>query len=541
VDAAFLVASLVAVVAVRLQLLWAAPFPINDGALFLVFVQATAHTFPGLPATVDYNGAAIPFAYPPLAFWLAAGAVRLGLSPLAVVQVAPVFMNIAYVLLFALLLLRTGHARLFTALAVLIAGMTFRSYEWLVMGGGLSRGLGSVLLLLTLLALLPPGLWRDGRWSWRRLVAGGACLGGTVLSHLEWGLLCTVCALLCLAMARRRLGAWLAGAFVLGAVSLLVVLPWLVAVLHEHGLAPFAAASRTGSWRPSVLAEGARMLLRNSAQLLPFVVVGAVLAARSRDVFWLVFAVLPALLIPRSGETPLVLGIGVLAATGLIGVVAAAARWRSRLGWPTAIALVLTGVGLTAARVGDTFRRDELFAPLSPEVRSAMAWVAAQHPGRRFTLVREAPWYYNASAEWFPVLAHAVNNSTAQGREWLPDDVFGQTYAAIDDLNASTTCEALLESVRAFGPADFVWVEGVDLAARAAALEALYARRSVAERAAAAWRRMRGEPAPDPRRGKAGALRGPGTAGGCFDAAGWREVLANPRVRIFQPPGAAAQ
>src|SRR4051812_31472468 len=85
---------------IRLRLLLDSDFPINDGALFLAFVQAHARVFPHLPDFVDYNGLAIPYAYPPLAFWLAGAAARLGADPLAIVHRAPVLMNMVWVLLF---------------------------------------------------------------------------------------------------------------------------------------------------------------------------------------------------------------------------------------------------------------------------------------------------------------------------------------------------------------------------------------------------------------------------------------------------------
>ena len=67
-----LAAVIAAAVAFRLWLMAATDFPINDGALFYEFVRGTAASFPGLPARVDYNGFSLPFAYPPLSFWIGA-------------------------------------------------------------------------------------------------------------------------------------------------------------------------------------------------------------------------------------------------------------------------------------------------------------------------------------------------------------------------------------------------------------------------------------------------------------------------------------
>jgi hypothetical protein len=535
VDTLLLAACSAAVVAIRLQLLQNTDFPLNDGALFLVFVEAVAATFPHLPATVDYNGAALPFAYPPLAFWLSAAGVRAGIPALAIVHVAPILMNVACVLLFAALLLRTGHSRLFTAVAVLVFGTTFRSWEWLVMGGGLSRGAGFVFLLLVLHALLPPGLWTQHGWHRRRLVLGGLAIGGCLLSHLEWGMLSVFCALVAVAVARPRLRDAFVGATVLGVVSAALVVPWFASVVQVHGIAPFQAASRTGAWRWSVVPEAARMVLRNSAQLLPLVAVGMLLAVRHRQWFWLLFAFACTLLVPRSGETPLVLGIGVLAAGGLFGAVQAAARWR-RGGWVAAAAVVLAGAVLAAVRASAGLRGDEHFRPLPQPAHTAMAWVAEHHPGARFAILREAPWYYNATAEWFPVLARAVSVTTAQGQEWLPGDRFGATYQALEQLGEVRDCAELFDALQTFPQADFVWVEGIDLRARGQVVSENERRKTLGDRATNVWRRLQGQRPPDARRGTEGALSGPGTAAGCLDRAGWQPVHANALVRIFRVP-----
>jgi hypothetical protein len=161
--------------------------------------------------------------------------------------------------------------------------------------------------------------------------------------------------------------------------------------------------------------------------------------------------------------------------------------------------------------------------------------VAARHPGERFAVLREAPWFYNGGAEWFPVLARAENTTTLQGREWLPDEAFGRTYEALEDLNASTDCPSLMRSLSAFPAPRYVWVEGVDLRARAAAVARTRDPHPLQDRLQNWKRRLAGLPLIDRGEGLA-ALRGPHSLAGCFDGAGWREVHANARVRIFEAP-----
>ncbi len=515
-DLALLLAALAFVTAIRVDLLGRTDFPINDGALFLAFIKAIVPVFPGLPATVEFSGLSIPFAYPPLSFWLSAGAVHLGADPLAIVHRAPILMNIGYVLLFAWVLLRTGHSRLFTALAVFVFGTTFLSYEWLVMGGGLSRGLGSLFLLLTLLVLMPAVGQAVRPWSVRRLVMGGACVGAAVLSHLEWGILAAFSAVLCCALARPGRFGFVRAVVVVGMTAAAVVGLWFWSVFQTHGLEPFVAAARTGSLqRLDAAPGGAAKVAWSFNLLLPFVLLGALAVARTRDVFWLVFLAAALVLTPRGGRTPMLLAFGVLSAAGLLTFLVLlrrpAARGRRR--WIAGASAVAV-FALVAVRTVPAMKADQRFVVLPREVRDAMAWVAARHPGGRFAVLNDTPWYYNASAEWFPVLARAVNTTTVQGREWLPDYDFRRAELAAGALNASTSCDQLLRSLAAFARADFVWAEGVDLRARAS-------------------QRTSGQGSPA---GGAGALHGPGTLAGCFEGTGYEEVHANGRVRIFRVP-----
>ncbi|HZY17840.1 MAG TPA: hypothetical protein VFE82_05120 [Ramlibacter sp.] len=537
-DLPLLLAVMAGVAWIRLDLLLGTDFPLNDGALFLVFVQAHARVFPALPAFVGYNGLDLPYAYPPLSFWLAAAAVRLGADPLAIVHRAPMLMNLAWVLLFARLLLRTGHSRLFTAVALLVFGTTFRSYEWLVMGGGLSRGLGSLCFLGMLLALLPPGLWTANGWDRRRLVVAGAWLGATVLSHLEWGLLGSFCGLLALRLAQPRWAPWLQGGVAVALSAACLVLPWLAAVLQVHGPAPFQAASATSAWRWAPGNAGL-MLLRTSSVLLPLVAFGVALVVRTRDGFWLLLALASVWLIPRSGETPLVLGVAVLAATGLLGLAAALrAGPLRRAAWGLPAFVLATGA-LVAVRAAQGPGRNEHFAALAPEARQAMAWVADHHAGRRFAVLRQSTWQYNATAEWFPVLARATSTTTVQGREWLADDSFAQVQADVAALNVSIGCPQLMRTLQRSDPVDLAWVEGIDLAARARAATGAAQGLAVLDVLEALGRRLQGQPPAD---GQAalGALEGDGTAAGCFEAAGWRTAYRNSRVRIFEAPSGSA-
>src|SRR2546428_2103311 len=128
----------------RIFLLLSTDFPINDGGLFYGFVQQIQPVFPALPETVTYNGLELPFAYPPLSFWLVALASRLGLDTLTIFHVAPILMNLIYVPLFAVILRRNGASLMFVAVAKLFFCSQLRPVAYLVMGGRIPPGLGGL-------------------------------------------------------------------------------------------------------------------------------------------------------------------------------------------------------------------------------------------------------------------------------------------------------------------------------------------------------------------------------------------------------------
>src|SRR5438094_1335768 len=100
----------------RVFLIVSTEFPINDGGLFYGSVRQIEPMFPGLPDTVTYNGLQLPFAYPPISFWLVVLMSKLGFDTLAIFHVAPILMNMVYVSLFALVLRRSGASLMFVAL-----------------------------------------------------------------------------------------------------------------------------------------------------------------------------------------------------------------------------------------------------------------------------------------------------------------------------------------------------------------------------------------------------------------------------------------
>lgn len=483
---------LAAVVAHRLLLAVGAGFPINDGGLFVPYIEATRRSFPGLPATVEYNGLVLPNAYPPLGFWLAGALAELGLGAVTAMQVLPVVFNIVWICLLAVLFLRDGHTPLFAAAAVGVLALAFRSYEWLVMGGGLTRGLGAVFLVLTLLALggtrgrEPSPL--QARWA----VVAGLCVGSALLSHLEWGILAAASVVVQRALRSTSLKGFAVTTTLAGVTAVLVVTPWVLFVLAEHGAEPFLAASGTSAWDLPVTVDRLEGYARAQWPNLLLGVGAAVLLVR-RHLFWPIFVLMCVVLTPRHSLTPLVVPASYLTATGLEAVVQAvrraAVQWREGAEVAAVAAMAVLAVSASALAVDRTRAVNPTFQPLSADVRAAMAWVSEERAGRSFAVVTDPVWYYDASAEWFPALTGATSSTTVQGTEWLPGNAFREREAAVMAIKASASCEELVQRTLELAPVELVWTQ---------------------------------------------------TRAGCFRDAGFREVFANPAVFVYEVADAPA-
>ena len=134
---------------VRLYPVWAAGFPVNDGGMFYRMVQDLIDSGFRIPLHTTYNQLQIPFAYPPLPFYLAGGLhLVLRIPVLEIIHWLPAFFSILTIPAFFWL----AHVFLVNEKKAAVAALFFaflpRSFEWLIMGGGLTRAPATLFFLL---------------------------------------------------------------------------------------------------------------------------------------------------------------------------------------------------------------------------------------------------------------------------------------------------------------------------------------------------------------------------------------------------------
>lgn len=431
---------------VRLPFFLESDFPLNDGGLFFVMSHEVAAAQYALPYVTTYNGDVIPFAYPPLPFYVTSLLAQTsGVPAITIVRYLPLVANLLTVLSFIALarsLGRSQHAVLFAAVALVVLP---RSYEWLVMGGGLTRSVG-LLFAVTALALAAPAYRRPAAG---RSAAAGLFIGLTILSHLEMGIFVGYSYLLFfLAYGRSRRGIGVSALLALVVVG--VTAPWWLTVLRYHGLEPYLAAATTAGW--SAVEQWTTTLFDFLFPPQQFLTVlgglgvlglGACLLRGN----WLLPLWLPLVfaLTPRSAATeatiPLALLIGIGAGEVILPGLMTVARGRdhapARLlqaaplrvlarseGWRpfvTAASVVLFGYVVLPYWLPVNFGTYALEA-LPDGERQSMAWIADNTPRESVFLVLSPKdsWEADYVLEWFPALAERRSVLTPQGSEWLP-------------------------------------------------------------------------------------------------------------------------
>lgn len=438
--------------AARLPFFRASDFPLNDGALFLQMAHEVATAHFTLPTHTAYNADGIPFAYPPLGFYLAAAvAVWLGVDLTAVLRYLPLGVNLLTIGAVYLL----ARALLDSRLAVCVAVIAFvgapRSYEWLIMGGGLTRGLG---FLWALLALAQARGMLE-RPTAGRLLGCAGCAALAVLTHLEMGLFVVYSfALLLLVYGRTRRG--LAISVLWGLCLAVFTAPWWLVVVQRHGLTPYLAASATAGWYSleESLEDAVRFVFPPEPLLAvqgAFAAIGWLACLLRRELVAPLWLPLVFVLTPRSAPTEatvpwaLLVGSGVaeVVVPGLLALARAElwARWdASLLARPGAaaarglytLAPGLVGAALLGALTVPHWRDLQLsrgaLDAMTPAEREALRWVAVHTPPESTFLVisPKRGWEEDYVAEWFPVLAQRKSVLTPQGAEWLPGQVHGQ-------------------------------------------------------------------------------------------------------------------
>lgn len=446
----------------RIMPAWMAGFPINDGGMFYTMIQnlQVNHYIPPLYTT--YNNLNIPFAYPPLGLYL--GAVLGDLfnlaSPLPVIQWLPGIINAFCIPAFYLLAREILGDKLQSAISTLVFALIPHMTAWFSMGGGLTRALGALFMLLAL-KYIHGAFAKEGKKDiWGAIIFSSLA----ALSHTEAPVYIIAIAIYIWAMKSRSQKGLLNGVLIAIGVFILSI-PWYGWVVYQHGVAPLILASQAGFhsiW--SVL----RLINIDFVTEEPYLdvlgvlgILGVATLVARRTFFIPGMLIVVYLSQPRSAHTianiPLAMAAGFFIAEILIPAMTRihenGRKINSRIRPGLTFFFIILIPYWLSNSVYYGFQLSEMH--VSKAGRGAMQWVANNTPkeSKFLVITGEPSGFCDSTSEWFPALTNRQSIATLQGNEWLQGQIFGQYVGYIQNLQ---TCSkkglaCLLQEAEHFG------------------------------------------------------------------------------------------
>jgi len=430
-------------------------FPLGDGGLFIKMIYSIRENDYLLPRIINFNSQQIPFAYPPLGFYLALAMSKFsGLSILQTATVLPILLNLLTVVFFVLLAAELTRDKAELLIASVIFPIIFQVYQWTIKGGGLSRSPGFLFMVLALYCFLH----YKNKGSKLYFVLASAALGATFLSHLEWALIAVTSILVC-AFSFHSLN-WkrnVQDLFFLGIGSVLVSMPWWGTVMYRFGLSPFVSAWNVAGMTIGQFVEKfftgsiffINVLLYENYFFPLFGAIGFILALYRKSFFLPIWLLASYIVAPKnspiSGLVPLV----ILMAMGLRDLDRFVAYlyskiksgfhntdWQSVFGtlsvFPFSIVYLLAVMMIALPQL----IANPILRSIKPAERNAMEYIANNTPSdAKFVVVTSSEWYSADAAEWFPYLSDRQSITTPQGLEWVSTSDFNEIVNHVSTLS----------------------------------------------------------------------------------------------------------
>jgi hypothetical protein len=395
------------------------PYPAFGAGLYLKIAESVlANGYQPPTAITGYTTTGVPFAYPPLAYYLVAVLIDLGFDPLAISRVLPGVMTVVYLVPFFYLAREVLDSVRQAGLATVIVALTPVVLQWHVSAGGIVRAQAFFLLLSGLYCGVK--LFENGR---RWLPPAVALFGLTILAHPTYTAFYGVSYLLVFVFRDRSWRGLVNGAAV-AAGGVLLAAPWWIGVAMQHGVERLTGAAAThgglGGSPGAILGIIIDPIAAMNAMSLWYVlaILGSLYLLGRRRAFVPVWFLVGAFVMsePRFSFVPGAMAIAVLLADAPPFRFSRTARRPTIRLVASAVLAVLVGFMLVSSGMyaagAPVAQQNSLPAFLDDEDMAAMEWIYYNtRPDATFVALGDA-------AEWFPLLTDRTIAVGPWGVEW---------------------------------------------------------------------------------------------------------------------------
>jgi len=427
----------------RLWQILTSHFPLNDGGMFYQMTQELIANHYHLPLFTHYNNLQVPFAYPPLPFYVIGFlSDSLQINLLDLFRILPAVISIfAIPAMYCLAKEITGDKAV-TTLATILFSLLPSSFDWLIMGGGISRSLGFVFSLMTLLQTIK--LYK--KHSRKHVISVALFSSLTILSHPE-AILHTTAGVLIIFLFWGRSRKGIQSSVQVLILTIIATAPWWVINLQRHSLEPFLAAGKTGWHHLDAIFPLWKFAFTNELNLSitgVFSLVGLFLVLVKKEYFLPVWLFVSYAIEPRSATLFIAPILAILAAKTIKILFVALNKekykpynsWAEELFQGTitkiAFAFFLSYWVFSAYGIPMIIKST---SSLTTHDTQAFRWIKTNIPSNsKFIILTQKKPLTDPVSEWFPALTGMISLSTPQGQEWNSKTNFTQLLKSSVEL-----------------------------------------------------------------------------------------------------------
>lgn len=402
-------------------------FPLNDGGAFYQMIIDLQNNNYALPVFTTYNLKQIPFSYPPLAFYLSGFLSDLIGGPvIEVLRVLPALISILTIPAFYLLSRSFLASERQSILAT--AGFAFlpTAFDWLIVGGGLTRSFGYLFAILTFWQV--NALFTVG--TRKNILFAGLFASLTILSHPGTAWFTLYCSAILMAFRfQENKKVFIKSLWVIVGVFTLTA-PWWYMIITRHGTAVLTYPFQTESASLASFLTPFTFIFTNEP-LVDILAVcgffGVVICLYNRLYLLPIWLFSIFFFETRLGATysviPMALLIGIGIDQGAYPIIFPSFhKGNNKLVkiLPKVIGAYLAIYILINAYLGINYQ------VVNQEEIASMQWIAANTPASsQFLVLSGNPQYgIDPVSEWFPTLSQRTSQTTPQVHEWLPNKEF---------------------------------------------------------------------------------------------------------------------
>ncbi len=231
----------VASIAVVAVYLLTHPYPAYGAGFYLQVAEQILANDYGLPTHIPlYTDGGVPFAYPPLMFYVSAVLLDAGVSRVTISLLVPAVSVVLYPVVYYFLAEEFLPTRRQAGLAAALLAVTPAVLQWHISAGGIVRGPAFLFALTGIYAGVQ--VFKRGERKW--VAAGLPLFALTMLSHPVYTVFFGTTWLLLYVWFDRSLRGLVAGAVVAGG-GVALTSPWWLTVASAHGIGIFFSAAGT--------------------------------------------------------------------------------------------------------------------------------------------------------------------------------------------------------------------------------------------------------------------------------------------------------